>query len=81
MPDQISIHDRVRVLDRLAQIAAELNAIASWMTASGAITEGDKCESAAEKVCTAAWLLERPLRPARLVEAWKPSPGGYIERT
>jgi hypothetical protein len=81
--DQISVHDRVQALDRLSQIAAELNQLAAWLTDCGAVTEGDKCEHAAEQVCTAAWLLERPIRPGRVAAAWQgwwPSPGGYVVR-
>lgn len=77
---QISIHDRVTALDRLSEIAFELNAIARWLADSDEITESDKLEHAAEQVCTAAWLLERPIRPGRVAaswQGWRPSADGY----
>ena len=59
MPDRLSIRDRVLILDQLSQTAFWLNRLATWLAEHDAITESDKCKEAAEKLCTAAWLLER----------------------
>ena len=64
-------------LDQLSQIAFWCNKMAAWLAEHDAITESDKCEEAAEKLCTAAWLLERPIRAQRLAGQWQPSPDGY----
>lgn len=68
------------VLDQLSQTAFWLNRLATWLAERDAITESDKCEEAAEKLCTAAWLLERPIRPQRLAGQWQPASGGYVLR-
>ena len=73
MGDRLSVHDRVLVLDQLSQGAFWLNRLATWLAEHDAITESDKCEEAAEKLCTAAWLLERPIRPQRLAGQWQPA--------
>jgi hypothetical protein len=77
---RLSVHDRVLVLDYLSQTAFYLNQLATWLAEHDAITESDKAEEAAEKLCTAAWLLERPIRAQRLPGQWQPSPDGYVMR-
>jgi hypothetical protein len=72
MPDtRISVHDRVRALDRANAIAFELNQMASWLADNGVETESDMWEKAAKEILAGCWLLSRPIRAAVPPESWR----------
>ncbi len=72
MPDsRISVSDRVRALDRLNEVAWELNAISAWLAGAGAETESDQVDLAATRLLAACWLLERPIRAQPPAGRWQ----------
>lgn len=70
MPD-ISVHNRVIVLDSLERTARYLNLLASWLGEQGAAeNEADMIDGAARDLLAAAFLLERPLKPKLPPQQW-----------
>lgn len=68
---RISVRERMRALERLNDLAFELNAAGAWLGECGAETEADMLESAARSILSACWLLERPIRPDPPAGQWQ----------
>ena len=63
MADQLTIHERVKAIDHLGQIADSLNEAAQWLVRNDADAAGELTEQAAEKLAAACWILGSRLRP------------------
>ena len=66
---RISVRERVAALERLNDLAFELNAAGSWLGECGSETEADMLEAGAN--LAACWLLSRPLRPDPPADRWQ----------
>jgi len=77
---QVSVRDRVQVLDQLDATAWWLNKLAGWLGERGAESEADLLDQAAKDIATACWLLSRPLRAKPPPEAWRQQADGHQAR-
>ncbi len=73
---RISVRERVRALERLSDLAFELNRAGSWLGEGGAETEADMLEQAARSILAACWLLSRPIRGEPGPERWQVAVSG-----
>jgi hypothetical protein len=77
---RISVRERTAALERLNDLAFELNAAGAWLGECGSETEADMCEAGAKSVLAACWLLSRPLRPDPPADRWQQPVNGQPYR-
>jgi hypothetical protein len=73
---RLTLHERSRALQRLDELAFELNDIATWLGGLGVEVEADQLDQAAKGILAACWLLSRPFRTQLPPDRWRAAQQG-----